>query len=341
MHDRETLHDEDEEDTASITIVEPPLHLEPPATAEEVAGATLTVLTGPGAGHLYVLRDDGGTMGRGDDVEIHLQDNTVSRSHARLELREGVFLLHDHGSRNGTFVDGDRVGPEPIPLSTNCKIGLGVRVLLGFSAVDQLGVEAAEQIAKSLRDDPLTGLGNRVYLERRLHEEVSYARRHGQRLGALMLDLDHFKGVNDGYGHLVGDRVLRKVGRAMLNTIRAEDAAFRYGGEEFCILVRGIAEPGLVAMSERIRTAVGQLRFRGHADLVISISIGVAELRPDVRDPGTDLVRRADRALYRAKAGGRDRVVVYGAARRPAPTSLPLAAAMTQGFTTSLPPLSD
>lgn len=341
MANRDTQYD-DEEDTDTITLVEPPQGLDPPAITEEVIGATITVLTGPAAGRLYVLKEHGGSMGRGAGANVVLDDSTVSRVHARLELEEGVWILRDLDSRNGTFVDGMQIDHQPRPLANSCKIGLGIRVLLSFTAVDRLGAEAAEQIAQSLRDDPLTGLGNRSHLERRLHEEVSFARRHGQPLGALMLDLDHFKRINDLYGHQTGDRVLRAVGQSLLRTIRIEDTAFRYGGEEFCILVRGIQDVGLVAMAERIRVAVEELHPIEEDDLPVTISIGVSALRPDIKDPGHDLIQRADRALYRAKAAGRNRVVVYTDGARPDPLAHTLAALPPhQGFSTSLPPIAD
>ena len=159
--------------------------------------------------------------------------------------------------------------------------------------------------------DPLTGLGNRRGLEAALARESGLARRHGDPLSLLMVDVDRFKRINDRFGHLAGDRVLRAVARCIAGCARRSDLVFRYGGEEFCVVLGRTGPEGARRLAGRVRAAVGALRLpMGSGTLRISVSLGVAS-----RSPGEDpaaLIGKADLALYRAKRAGGDTV-------RPAP----------------------
>jgi diguanylate cyclase (GGDEF)-like protein len=175
----------------------------------------------------------------------------------------------------------------------------------------------AERLVQRQSLDALTGWHNRRYLQTRLREELARSQRDGTSLVCLMLDIDHFKRVNDEHGHLAGDTVLRETAARIGSVIRDSDIAARYGGEEFIVLM---PQTGLEAggrLAERIRGAVSGEAFcvgeRSEA-LAITVSIGLAEFSPDVdaRDPdaaATRLVGNADRALYEAKAAGRNLVV--------------------------------
>jgi len=273
-----------------------------------IVGATLTVLTGSEAGRFYTVDSSGLVLGRGDEVGIDFADETVSRRHASLALVGDGFHLTDLQSHNGTYLDGLAVRGT-IGLPRRCRIQLGTRVMLEFNALDELGVEAISKLSKALLLDPLTGTGNRFHLEQRLAAETSYARRHHQALGLLLLDLDHFKRVNDDHGHLVGDRVLANVGHALTESCRTEDAVFRYGGEEFCVLVRGLSTQRLMQMAERIRTLVAGLTVDAEGEAVqVTTSIGVATLDLEDKPDAEEILLLADRALYLAKTQGRDRV---------------------------------
>ncbi len=275
-----------------------------PASSDTV-GATLTVLCGTDAGKILFVEREGGTIGREEDVEFLLSDASISRRHARLALREGRFWLADLESLNGTLVDERRVEGE-VPLPDSCRVQLGTHTVLQYTALDGLGVEAMRKLSATMLTDPLTGAGNRLQLQQRLEQEQNFARRHGTLLGLLLLDLDHFKRVNDEHGHPAGDRVLAEVASAVIEAVRAEDAVFRYGGEEFCILIRGLTPAELGTMAERIRDVVERLRIHA-ADATISLttSIGIAMLGDEDDD---DLLLRADQALYEAKRRGRNQV---------------------------------
>lgn len=159
--------------------------------------------------------------------------------------------------------------------------------------------------------DSLTGLYNRRYLDETLEREVSRARREGNPLSLVMLDIDHFKRVNDSYGHQVGDEVLRKLATTLLADIRAEDVACRYGGEEFLILLPNMPLETAMMRAEAWRSAVEGLSIAlGNFQITFTISLGVAAYPEHGKTPD-DLTRWADQALYRAKNDGRNQVSVF------------------------------
>lgn len=196
----------------------------------------------------------------------------------------------------------------------------GVNFLVGFAVilVTSLGFlllhkERAEQSAQRLAiTDPLTGTFNRRTFLELADKEIARAERSGSELVLIMLDLDHFKRVNDEYGHLGGDEVLRRLVQVLHGCLRREDLLVRYGGEEFCILVPNVALDQATLMAERARSAVQHARFTFNGwSIPVTISLGVAPLMRG-KDQGIDqLVGRADEALYSAKKAGRNRVVSY------------------------------
>jgi diguanylate cyclase (GGDEF)-like protein len=189
-----------------------------------------------------------------------------------------------------------------------------------LGAIASFALENAVNRARLLRSgftDVLTGWHNRRYLQVRLTEELARARRDGTTLVCLMLDLDHFKQVNDTYGHAAGDDVLRELAQRVEAQVRASDVAARYGGEEFVILLpRTDIESG-AKLAERIRQAVREMpvTFDDDRQVIVTASIGIASVCPrpgdsDLKNLGESLLARADVALYRAKSAGRDRVVL-------------------------------
>lgn len=156
--------------------------------------------------------------------------------------------------------------------------------------------------------DPLTGLYNRRYLEESMVREVSRLKRRGHTLGVIMADLDHFKQVNDTYGHEAGDEVLRAFGDFLRHNTRGEDIACRYGGEEFAIILMNASMETARAKAEELRQGVRNIAVKHDGkDLRFTVSIGVAVF-PDDGDTLESALQAADAALYRAKQGGRDRV---------------------------------
>ncbi len=166
--------------------------------------------------------------------------------------------------------------------------------------------------------DPLTGLRNRRYFQDRLREECARSDRTDQPLSLIMVDLDHFKAVNDRWGHPVGDQVLVHAARLIGGSVRSCDVACRVGGEEFAVLCPGVREDEAFRVAERVRRALAQtpLKVDGQ-EVTVTASMGLASREPD---SGTeDLVRRSDLALYQAKAAGRNRVELAPEEAAPAP----------------------
>jgi len=163
--------------------------------------------------------------------------------------------------------------------------------------------------------DPLTGVANRRFFSRRLQEEVSQWLRRGGTLSCLLVDIDHFKNINDRHGHPVGDQVLQGVARVLSAGLRASDVLARHGGEEFSLLLPDTPLDRARAIAERLRTDVSRLvvNVPGSHRVSVTVSIGGASLVPELRsrleDPGLWLVRKADELLYRAKSLGRNCVV--------------------------------
>lgn len=160
----------------------------------------------------------------------------------------------------------------------------------------------------SSKTDSLTGLGNRMAFDEALKREVQLAQRYRENLSVSVIDVDFFKRINDTYGHQTGDAVLKKIGETLHQVCRSTDMAFRYGGEEFVVLLSKTDESGAMVIAERLRNAVEKLSW---AQLpVTTISIGIASVNYDCLEQPSDVFFRADKALYRAKESGRNCVCV-------------------------------
>jgi diguanylate cyclase (GGDEF)-like protein len=184
-----------------------------------------------------------------------------------------------------------------------------------------------EQTERLATSDGLTGLTNHRTLQTRLDEHLAQAQRYGKKLSLILCDIDHFKSVNDTYGHPAGDVVLRGVARALLEQARATDVVARYGGEEFAVVMPETDAAGALVIAERIRERVKTLAFEtGQGKVSVTLSLGVAGFPGDAAKKA-DLVERADACLYHAKRHGRDRCVAAFSLRAPPPARLPRAAA--------------
>lgn len=166
-------------------------------------------------------------------------------------------------------------------------------------------------LADASNRDGLTGIYNRRYFEQSLTKEYGRARRYGHTLSLALLDLDHFKKVNDVYGHLAGDEVLRETVRRLGGCLRDADILARYGGEEFAVILPETARTGAMVVAERLRAAMAVTPiFHNTEPLAVTISVGVTELRPDIARY-EDLIKEADLSLYASKDSGRNRVTCY------------------------------
>ncbi len=164
-------------------------------------------------------------------------------------------------------------------------------------------------VSELVRVDSLTGLHNRRAFDEHLPREVARSQRLGEPFCLLMIDIDHFKRLNDTYGHPAGDAVLRSVARAIAGCTRPSDLVARYGGEEFAVVLSGIDSGQALAVAERIRRQVALAETGLHR---VTVSVGVAQYQPSAGDDAELLLSRADQALYAAKHGGRNRVQTAG-----------------------------
>lgn len=164
---------------------------------------------------------------------------------------------------------------------------------------------AYQTAIKAALKDPLTGINNRVAMDTTMAREVELARRHGTPMSLVAADIDFFKHVNDSHGHSTGDCVLRAAATAITETVRSSDVAFRYGGEEFMVLLSNTSREGALLLAERIRRKVEAMEICCNGALIrVTLSLGVACLADG--DNGPSLFQKADKALYAAKASGRN-----------------------------------
>jgi len=171
--------------------------------------------------------------------------------------------------------------------------------------------EARDRLAEASNRDGLTGVYNRRYLEQALAKEFARVKRYEGTLSLIMLDIDHFKRVNDERGHLAGDEVIRRTAEVISGCIRESDTLGRYGGEEFAVLLPHTKLDGALVLAERLRKCVAAESVTiGNQIIPVTISVGVAELHPDTPNY-EQLIQDADTALYKSKEGGRNRVTAF------------------------------
>jgi diguanylate cyclase (GGDEF)-like protein len=293
--------DESDEDKTKVGEA-----ISPPSSTRD--RAHLIVLAGDALGQMFRVDQADVVIGRAADASIRLQDDGVSRYHARLTHRGGEVCIEDLKSANGTLVNGHPV--HSAVLRDGDKIQVGSTTILKFTYADELEESFQQRMHDAALYDGPTKACNKRHFLHRLDTEVAYAKRHAAPLSLLMLDVDHFKQVNDRHGHLAGDHVLATLAQIVRGTIRSEDLLARYGGEEFAVLCRGTPIENALALAERLRAKVETFLFVPHRQRIpVTISVGVAAWF-DQPDSATQLIADADAALYKAKAGGRNRVVV-------------------------------
>ncbi len=221
------------------------------------------------------------------------------RQDSRFSLIPIVFLTHHDGVADqieALSAGADHYLAEPVD-----------RELLTHLVVNR--AERGRRLREMVHRDGLTGLLNHATLMAELEHAVEFCRRHGESFAFMMIDVDHFKRVNDRYGHLAGDQVLLHVARLFQTTARASDLIGRYGGEEFGMILRRTDRTGAGILATKLRNALVEhpARISAEETIPVRVCIGIASY-PEDATTASDLAAQADAALYRAKAGGRDRV---------------------------------
>lgn len=277
------------------------------ARSSRTSRANFVVLVGHDIGRKYALNKPMTMIGRVDTCDIYIDDEDVSRNHAQIDLKDDSLFIKDLGSTNGTLVNGKRV--EEHRLADGDRVQVGSLTVFKFSYSDDLEETFNEQLYNSANRDYLTQIYNKKYFLDRLKMEFSYSRRHEVPLSLVIFDLDHFKRINDTFGHTAGDYVLKELA-AQINAIkRQEDLFARYGGEEFVLLLRDTEKDTAIAIADKLRSRVEDIEFifEGHR-MPVTISAGITTFTSDNYKNVDTFFRAADTQLYRAKRAGRNRV---------------------------------
>lgn len=278
------------------------------------------------------LERDEVLLGRALEADVRIIDPHASRLHARINIERDAaendqprYRITDLGSMNGVTVNGRKVMDGY--LKDGDKIGIGAHILR-FDLLDDLDREFQRRIHRLLVHDELTGLLTSKSFFSELRREAARAESESKHFSVLMMDLDHFKGVNDTFGHLVGSQTLETVGALIRRSLRGGDTAARFGGEEFAAFLLDADSTQGATVAERVRREIESFPFttarrdgRGTRAAIkdqpdalqITISIGVASFPDDSRDP-IELVEMADAALYHAKRTGRNRICAHASA---------------------------
>lgn len=242
-------------------------------------------------------------VGRDPTSDLVVSERAVSRHHARFEKKESGFVVTDLGSTNGTWVNGERIASEK--LNSGDRIRIGGRIFK-FIATDQLEAQYHEAVYSMMTRDSLTQTWNKRYLLDMLSRELKRRERTERPLSLLIIDIDFFKKVNDTYGHLVGDDLLRQAAARIKAAIREEDIFARFGGEEFCIVMCETDIEQARICAQRCLTAISEAPFETDAgEINCTISIGVCEAEKKSLTTA-ELIKVADDNLYQAKKLGRN-----------------------------------
>ncbi|HVR74196.1 MAG TPA: GGDEF domain-containing protein [Planctomycetota bacterium] len=300
------------DDVSGTTLVDASGNPDAESATSSRERPVLVVLDGPNRHQRFEIPPGETTLGRDTKCGIALSDTVCSRRHAKVtfmaggsDLEHPQIVLTDAGSTNGTFVNGIRV--DQTVLRQGDKIILG-KTLLGFFLWDDVTLRSEEALLKNAMTDDLTGLGNRAAFNDALKREFNRVRCYPLTFSLILLDIDHFKQLNDAHGHPAGDQVLRTVASVIASSCRRVDFPCRYGGEEIVIVLPETPLQGALASANRLHESIRSLEVPcGAETLRVTASFGVAEVQPWM-EAAQDLVKAADQALYRAKNAGRDRI---------------------------------
>lgn len=268
--------------------------------------ACLVVIYGMDLGRKFNLEQPSIIIGRSSKADIHIDQEAVSRNHCKLINTGKAILLRDLGSTNGTYVNDELVDEYVLRDGDLIKVG---RCIFKFLSGSNIENAYHEEIYRLTTIDGLTQIFNKRYFLETLEREIGRALRYRRELSLIMFDIDHFKLINDTYGHLAGDYVLKQLATVIRGRIRREDILSRYGGEEFAIILPEIDGYNASQFGDKIRKLTEKAQFVFEdTDIHLTISVGVASLTQGLED-AREFVRLTDTRLYEAKRRGRNCVV--------------------------------
>ena len=268
--------------------------------------ACLVVIYGLDMGKKYNIEKPTIIIGRSSKSDIQVDQESISRSHAKLVNSGETVVIRDLGSTHGTYVNDELVEECTLRDADLVKIG---RTIFKFLTGGNIENAYHEEIYRLTTVDGLTQIFNKRYFMENIERELSRSQRYGRSLSLIIFDIDHFKNINDTYGHLAGDHVLKRLAAAVQENIRREDFLARYGGEEFAIILPEIDHANALVMAEKVRGLIEAQKFVfENTPIPTTISLGVASTGDEAID-SMELIREADQCLYRAKKAGRNKVV--------------------------------
>ena len=269
--------------------------------------AALVVIYGQVVGKKYNLVKNKISIGRSSKCDIMVDQQSVSRTHACIVYDGHQQLwIQDMGSTNGSYVNDQIVSTHRLNHGDLLKIG---QTIFKFLSGDNIETSYYDEIFKLTTTDGLTQIFNKRYFTEQLKREVGRSLRHKRELSLVIFDIDHFKLINDNYGHLAGDFVLKQLAHAVSKNIRgSEDILARYGGEEFCVLLPETNIQNAVKLAEKLRILIEKAEFIfENTKISLTVSLGVATFDPSYKNSEA-FIKAADTKLYEAKRSGRNRV---------------------------------
>ena len=271
--------------------------------------ACFVVLAGKDIGKNFEINKKKFFIGRNPKCDVPVNDDDVSRRHARVEMTTQGIIIYDLGSTNGTLVNGMKIKKHT--LQDGDRIQVGSFTILKFNFLDALENTFNEELYNSANRDFLTQAYNKKYFIDRLSMEFSYAIRHTAPLSLLFFDIDHFKKINDKYGHLAGDFILKDLVLKIKSEKRQEDLLARYGGEEFILLLRDTSAEKAILIAENMRITIQKHNFKFEKkDIPVTISIGISVLKDENFKNINSFIKTADEELYKAKKNGRNQTSI-------------------------------
>lgn len=278
----------------------------PPTTTGD---AVLVVLhpPGPNLGRRFTLSKDEQFLGRLAGIDVEIDAEGISRRHARIGRDGGSWFIEDLGSTNGTQVNDIPISRHTLVDGDLLRCGT---TICKFLASDSIEATYHVEVYRLSITDGMTGVHNKRYLLELLERDIGMAQRTGNQLSLIMIDIDHFKKINDTYGHLAGDQALKEMCRRIEPRLRTTDVLARYGGEEFAVVLPATPREGALQVAETLRALIEAAPFTHEGTQIpATISLGLATTDPSTPITVTELIKRADDNLYEAKRSGRNRVV--------------------------------
>ncbi len=266
------------------------------------------IIEGDQIGKIFNLIKQHNIIGRVEDADICLDSPTVSRKHAeiRFDNRNGIFIK-DLNSSNGTYVNGKKITETDLQEGDIFSIGIYKLKVASLSKHDTIFFQ---RMMDNAEKDSLTGMYNKGFITRFLDSATTQSGHVKKLVSVAMVDIDHFKSINDTFGHIAGDAVLKDIAAVFCTYLRSADKYGRFGGEEFLIIFDRTSLHDAQIISERIRKMVMEHKtvYENHA-ITVTISIGLASNENSQINDAESLIKLADEKLYLAKKNGRNQVV--------------------------------